>query len=1779
MREIATLRFRMAFCLWTLLVCGSGGPQLLGQSGPDVSQIPLRGFIPTNSYVLADVDTVTTANGNLMLHIPLVSLPPSRGGMTAGVTLFYNSKLWEASGTVFGCTAVKTILPSPAVTAWILVNDDNHGGWRYTDKYELNVINRSDFMTYTDCAADTSCPSLAATSLWRYELVFPDGSVHALKPATSTAVNDNGYWNENPFDGSLWNCQTITDTSSPLNGSSGVYVGTNTDNPLSFYTTDSTYVRVDIQPGTQYNQWTATFQDGRKVAVQLGQQTITDRNGNQISIVSTVDQTTSVSTDTITDGVGRTIIVAQNPNTLLDTIQANGYGGTPLTWTVHWAGLSSTLQYWPYDVHSGAETGVGETMLAQPPGPGGQASIQIVTQVDIPAELDSGQQGTLSYTFDYGATSGVTPYSGAVRQMQLPSGATVSYQFSDDGLQAGSSPGSSGDYLKILNDYVATKAVTYPGIYSTENWSYAVSNATIGGNFLNSTGITAPDGGLTTEYRDANLGVATETVRPDGSTVQQVWGFNDPGSVGTGPSLGVPATPPVAPGINPFLAAQYTTLLDRSGNPSKTAIKTYLVDRSGNTVSESDYDFSDAALITLDAYNRPTGTGNANLIRTTTSVFNSDSIPVPASGPGQNLCTAGFYCDPGAATDLFSLLLSQTIASASASQYCYDSQGNRTAEAHWDSGRGGSSSSMLVDCTTSPPTVQAVARGKTYTYDGTYGNLTSSSDVLSSSTNVTINYAYGGIGTGGVTNLYPTQIVAAQGLPEQQTSNLTYDFSTGVKNTVQDTNGVTTITGYDFAGRPTSISKPGLLSQIQYDDQSRYVATTVSNGSGGAQYITMKRFDPLGRLQLSQQIEYPSSFSVADPTQGILVQYAYDDSTGTSWVSNPYRSNATSDSTMGWNRARRDTMTRTIEVAHFAGPTMPSATAAATGPATTSYLTNTSTFTDEAGIQRVHTVDGVGRLTAVTEVNAVPVAGSTPINALTNYTYDALDDLASVTQGTPNSQGNFVAGSLSTRFFSYDSLKRLAQAFNPESGTTNYSYTLPGTTSLCATDAGALCSKTDANSVTTVMTYDHLSRVLTKSYSGGADGITLPSQVTYEYDQDHSGASAAACADGGGGTNDCRGHITQVSNGSSTTTYQLYDALGQVVNSSQTTAGVAYNFGNLSLSQPGYQYSPLGEVISIQYPSGRVVNYQLDGAGRINQVQAASSTTVTYASVPDNGTIHGYAPQGAVQQMSLGANVEQTCFNDRLQVVGIRLGTSTTGNCQFAASNDWLNLGYTYSASNNNGNVLTQTIQGPVTGGASWMVTQGYTYDAANRLKTATEVAGGSAPSSPCAAGSTWCQTYVYDQYGNRAVIGGASPIYTPGNSDTPQVTADDPTELAGHFPNNQSDVCSSYDAAGNAKTCSASLAVSYTWDGENRLLTAGTVSFTYDGDGRRVSKTDGSTTTYYVYDAAGQLMAEYGGTPATSGTQYLTADHLGSTRMVATSGGNPFSCHDYLPFGEEIQSGIGSRPGCYGASDGVTEKFTGKERDAETGLDYFVARYLSSGQGRWMSPDWSVKAEPVPYAKLANPQSLNLYSYVWNGPLARADLDGHCHDHYKDGSCKVKVDGKTGEAGKAAGKQLEGVLNTYDKAVNALGDKAKFDIKDSKGNVIGSLSGKEIKAIWNGTSFTVTAKSFDNGGAGGGISGSWHGDSFRGHSGLNPGAVSNYGKAASDRNEAPLVGLSTLTFHELGHETHFGMNLTKQYPVTPTISWPRERATSSAGSAMAGAAGAPFDCSIGSCQ
>ena len=315
--------------------------------------------------------------------------------------------------------------------------------------------------------------------------------------------------------------------------------------------------------------------------------------------------------------------------------------------------------------------------------------------------------------------------------------------------------------------------------------------------------------------------------------------------------------------------------------------------------------------------------------------------------------------------------------------------------------------------------------------------------------------------------------------------------------------------------------------------------------------------------------------------------------------------------------------------------------------------------------------------------------------------------------------------------------------------------------------------------------------------------------------------------------------------------------------------------------------------------------------------------------------------------MTLGNGlVEAAAYNNRLQPVSMGLGVSA------ANPNAW-SVAYGYGTPNNNGNLLSQSITA-----AGNTFSQSYTYDGLNRLKTAQETNG-------------WNQTYVYDIFGNRALIMGTS-YYIPGGTWTPQVTADDPSQVAALFPNNRQTALT-YDAAGNVQILPGN--TTFTYDAENWQTSATTggitTNYVYDADGRRVQKVQGGTATTYYYDGAGQLGAEYATVvaPALCTTCYLTADHLGSTRVMTDQNGTVQALHDYPPFGEELPAGINTRGALYG-SDEPNQKFTGQFRDSEIGLDFFGARYFSGAQGRFTSSDPENAG-----ASLTDPQNWNAYA------------------------------------------------------------------------------------------------------------------------------------------------------------------------------------------------------------
>jgi RHS repeat-associated protein len=220
-----------------------------------------------------------------------------------------------------------------------------------------------------------------------------------------------------------------------------------------------------------------------------------------------------------------------------------------------------------------------------------------------------------------------------------------------------------------------------------------------------------------------------------------------------------------------------------------------------------------------------------------------------------------------------------------------------------------------------------------------------------------------------------------------------------------------------------------------------------------------------------------------------------------------------------------------------------------------------------------------------------------------------------------------------------------------------------------------------------------------------------------------------------------------------------------------------------------------------------------------------------------------------------------------------------------------------------------------------------------------------------------------------------------------------------------------SYDADGNLLNDGRN---NYAYDAEGRIVSLnGQPTYLYDAEGRRVAKYSGSTITAFyllglggeqvtelnsagtwmhsnVWAPGGRLLATYEG-PGESKPNtwhFHLTDWLGTNRMQTNASGNSEEvCYSY-PFGDGLT--------CTG-TDATEHHFTGKERDTESGLDYFYARYYSSDLARFMSPDWAAAPTAVPYATFGDPQTLNLYAYVNNNPNTGLDLDGHVEENRGD--------------------------------------------------------------------------------------------------------------------------------------------------------------------------------------
>src|SRR5260221_10616027 len=293
---------------------------------------------------------------------------------------------------------------------------------------------------------------------------------------------------------------------------------------------------------------------------------------------------------------------------------------------------------------------------------------------------------------------------------------------------------------------------------------------------------------------------------------------------------------------------------------------------------------------------------------------------------------------------------------------------------------------------------------------------------------------------------------------------------------------------------------------------------------------------------------------------------------------------------------------------------------------------------------------------------------------------------------------------------------------------------------------------------------------------------------------------------------------------------------------------------------------------------------------------------------------------------------------------------------------------------------------------------QTFTYDPLNRLTSAQNAGTNCAATTVNGKTEYWGNSYSYDAWGNLL-----NKTITKCSAENAVFTMTVKNQAL-YYP---------YDAGGNMLSDGIS---SYTFDQENRICGANGYTYTYEGDGNRVRKSNGTLAangTLYWYmtpgvvaesDLSGNPTAEYVffdgervARKSTNGVFYYFSDHLKTASVVTDSLGNVRSESDFYPWGGELQ---------FVNNDSNHYKFTGKERDNESGLDYFGARYYSNGLGRFITPDWAAKATAVPYAEFADPQSLNLYSYVRNIPTTRFDSDGHLTDYYSPEGKKLGSDG-----------------------------------------------------------------------------------------------------------------------------------------------------------------------------
>ena len=812
---------------------------------------------------------------------------------------------------------------------------------------------------------------------------------------------------------------------------------------------------------------------------------------------------------------------------------------------------------------------------------------------------------------------------------------------------------------------------------------------------------------------------------------------------------------------------------------------------------------------------------------------------------------------------------------------------------------------------------------------------------------------------------YPTTVTNALG----QSTIYGYDFNTGSVISIQDPNSQTTNKSYDMMDR---------LKQVSYPDNgsTKYCYSDVPTALGGTcptpqpyQVIETKAItssqneistaivDGFGRLSQTQLNSDPSGTTYTKTT--------YDSVGRKSQVYNPTRcssitTNCDSESTWGVTTYGYDPLNRVTSVTEQDGSVVQT-TYDQTNANNTVVCT---TVTDEALKSRQSCVDGLGRMTGVWEDPA-------GLNYETDYAYDALNNLLSATQNGNNPSNKRV------RTFQYDSLSHLTQAANPESGTILYAYDADGNV-ITKTAPSPNQLPGGIKTVTTAYTYDKLNRLAQKSYS---DGYTLNSPTpgaSYAYD----GSALTGCTIAPPGLTDSYpvGRRTSMCDGSGGTSWS-HDTMGRILQERRTIGTARGDYENDAFNLDG----SVASVTSLGYG----VTYTYSGAARPLTAMHSATNLVTGAT---------YAPPGELAGATLGSASNFTGFtvtnyyNDRLQPILLSATNSATGAAVFSDCFDFhLGVAITptqtppcsvaaYNPPANNGNVYQ------IANNRSSTRTQNFAYDSLNRILSGQSSGTG---------GTSWGDTYVIDAWGNLTNI---NPISGKAFGQNFQAAPASVQNQLNGFCN---------DSAGNLilnTPCpQPPFTPTYYYDDENRLIATAGDSYIYDGDGQRVEKctegtpgacaTSATGTLYWKGSASAPLTeTDLSGTnqkttyiffngqrvarsDSAGAIHYYFSDHLGSHGVVENATGS--ACEqdiDYYPYG-----GVEND---YCPNVAQNYKFTGKERDSESGLDNFGARYNASTMGRFMSPD------PLG-GHQEDPQTLNRYSYVRNNPLSLTDPTG----------------------------------------------------------------------------------------------------------------------------------------------------------------------------------------------